>query len=136
VPHLIRLHGPWILSLHNDAAAPRRVHLPRDWNDVTNLAASHRLTLERRFHRPTGLRDATRITLILPAAWPIRQLLLNGESIQPDPATTGRQSFDLTTIVRQRSAHDLRIEFEPGPALHAQPYAVALEITEPLESSP
>lgn len=126
--HVIRLHGPWTAEL---ASESRRVHLPRDWNELAEYSRSGPVTLVRRFHRPTGLGDTTRVRLAIPAGWPLAALRLNGEVLPSPSVAEQRRVFDLSSVILQREAHDLEIEFRAGDELVAQPYFVAIEIEEP-----
>lgn len=129
--HVIRLHGPWSLEITaNEPGQPERVHLPRDWAKVGEAGRQSQVTLVRRFHRPTGLSQTTRVALTLPAGWPVVAVTVNEKRLPTPSIVEQRRVFDLSAIVRLREAHDLRIEFEPGNRLLEQPYLVALEIHE------
>lgn len=129
--HVIRLHGPWTAEVWGpEVAETRRVHLPRDWPALTETARHSLVTLSRRFHRPTGLEAATRISLAIPRGWPVVVLTLNGDALSSPELREERLLFDLSDKVRLREAHDLRIELECGEGLIAQPYFVAFEITD------
>jgi hypothetical protein len=125
--HVIRLHGPWMAD---DATGSRRVHLPRDWSELGELARLRPLKLVRRFHRPTGLADATRVRLAIPQVWPISAVRVNGMEALEHVAVDDRRLFDLSGIIRACEAHDLEIEFCAGDGLAGQPYFVAIEIEE------
>ena len=128
--HVIRLHGPWTLEMGaGEAAESRRVHLPREWSLVTNAAATSAVALVRRFHRPTGLDEGTRVGLAVPAGWPVCQILVNGVRLA-DLRAGEKRVFDLSGIIRSRDAHDLRIEFARDAELKTQPYLVAMEIAD------
>ena len=130
--HVIRLHGPWTAEIDSGGATEsRRVHLPRDWADLGKLASESVVRLIRRFHRPTGLGESTRVGLIIPASGPVAMLAVNGEEVAGHGAVDERRRFDLSGIVRAREAHDLAIEFRTGEELAGQPYFVAIEIEEP-----
>ncbi len=129
--HLIRLHGPWTLEAAGHSSAPaQRVHLPRDWGAVEEAARQSAVALVRRFHRPTGLSDATRVALAVPVGWPLAGVLLNGAPLPPPQTADARQLFDLSCSIHTRPAHDLRIDFLTGDDLRGQPYFVAIEIDE------
>jgi hypothetical protein len=128
--HVIRLHGPWTAEIA-EAGESRRVHLPRDWAELGELARHSAVRLIRRFHRPTGLGDSTRVRLAIPAGWPVSALSINGETVPEHSTDDERRRFDLSEIVRSRESHDLAIEFQADPCLAGQPYFVAIEIDEP-----
>ena len=125
--HVIRLHGPWTAD---DATGSRRVHLPRDWSELGERARLGPVKLVRRFHRPTGLGEATRVCLAIPAGWPVEALRVNGVQVLEYATGDERRLFDLSGIIRAREAHDLEIEFRAGDELGGQPYLVAIEIEE------
>lgn len=129
--HVIRLHGPWTAEITGPGPPEtRRVHLPREWSELSELACKSGVALVRRFHRPTGLDDQTRVDLALPSAWPIASVMMNGE--RQEARSDGElQRFDISKAIRTGDAHDLRIEFRIGEELLAASYFVGLEITEP-----
>jgi hypothetical protein len=112
-------------------AESRRVHLPRDWKELGQLARQSEVSLIRRFHRPTGLTESTRVTLAIPEGWPVATLRLNGKPIAPSAIIEERRVFDVSEVILASESHELRIEFRPGDSLQTQPYFVAIEIEEP-----
>ena len=105
------------------------MHLPREWSVVTEAAATSTVALVRRFHRPTGLDEGTRVGLAVPAGWPVREIAVNWVPLVERVAGEMRV-FDLSEIIRSREAHDLRVEFARGEELKTQPYLVVMEIEE------
>jgi hypothetical protein len=128
--HVIRLHGPWTAETDTDDTESRRVHLPRDWKELGELVRQAPLRLLRRFHRPTGLGETTRVRLAIPVGWPVASVGVNGEQVSESATVDERRRFDLSTIVRSRESHDLVIAFRTGEELAGQPYFVAIEIEE------
>jgi hypothetical protein len=129
--HVIRLHGPWTAEITTDDTESRRVHLPRDWSELAKLARQSSVRLIRRFHRPTGLGEATQVLLAIPVGWPVGSLSVNGRQLLEYSTVDERRLFDLSKIVRSHESHDLAIEFRTGGQLEGQPYFVAIEIEEP-----
>ena len=130
--HAIRLHGPWTAETTSAGGTEsRRVHLPRDWAELGELARQSSVRLVRRFHRPTGLGDATRVHLAIPVGWPVVSLEVNGEQVSKNTTVEERRLFDLSKIVRSQESLDLVIKLRTGDELAGQPYFVAIEIEEP-----
>ncbi|QDT54080.1 hypothetical protein Pan44_21070 [Caulifigura coniformis] len=130
--HLIRIHGPWTAEIDRDGQhESRRVHLPRDWDELGRLARTGSVSLLRRFHRPTGLSTTTRVAISVPKEWPLDEVTLNGQRLAPSAPTNDRQLFDISAAVRDRESHDLEMRFSMGVDLASHAYSVALEILEP-----
>ena len=131
--HVIRLHGPWTAEISGPVPPEtRRVHLPREWSELAELVRGSSVTLVRRFHRPTGLGEATRVSLAIPRAWPISAITINGESLATLQDEDELQRFDISQLVRTQEAHDLRISFGAGGDVLSAPYSVGIEITDPV----
>lgn len=127
--HVIRLHGPWTAEILGPQLADnRRVHLPRDWDDLTEDSEHASVTLARRFHRPSGLDAGTRVFLAVPRGWPVASFTVNGGDTLVPELSEDKLRFDVTAIVRAGEAHDLRIQFWSGRGLKGQGYLVAIEI--------
>jgi hypothetical protein len=120
-PHRIRLIGPWELERRDGSV---RVHLPRDWAEVTGDGTTE-LRLSRRFHRPTRLDSSTQIFIVMPDAWNVRALTLNGRPIESGSQTGQLQRFDITSVVQSQEAHELEIVVRNGGTA---PFLVAIEI--------
>jgi hypothetical protein len=130
--HVIRLHGPWTAELTGPAPTEtRRVHLPREWAELAESARKANVAILRRFHRPTGLDESTRVELAIPRSWPVVEIIINEEPQAAQTDDGDLRRFDLSQVIRTREAHDLRIEFRMGDELLTAPCFVGLEITEP-----
>ncbi|HVJ85820.1 MAG TPA: hypothetical protein VM452_09270 [Caulifigura sp.] len=105
------------------------MHLPREWSVVAEAATISAVALVRRFHRPTGLEEGTRVGLAVPAGWPVHEIRVNGVQLV-DCLVGEKRVFDLSEIIRLREAHDLRVEFVRGAELKTQAYLVSMEIAE------
>jgi hypothetical protein len=131
--HVIRLHGPWTAEVTGpDGTTNRRVHLPREWPVLAELVRESNVTLLRRFHRPTGLHASTRVSLAVPAGWPIADVTVNQSFLNEKTGSGELRRFDLSEVIQSQEAHDLRIEFRRGVEMRDAVYFVAIEITEPL----
>jgi hypothetical protein len=120
-PHRIRLIGPWELK---NADGCERVHLPRDWAVVAGDKTSE-LKLSRRFHRPTRLDESTVVSIVMPAAWDIPALSLNGQRIERALHAGEFQKFEVTAVLKSQEAHELELIVRNG---RAAPFLVAIEI--------
>lgn len=121
--HRIRLIGPWELK---KTEGTERVHLPRDWAAVADDKASE-LKLSRRFHRPTRLDEFTVVSIVMPAAWDVPALTLNGRPIELTSQADEFQKFDVTAVVKSQEAHELELVVRNG---RAAPFLVAIEIND------
>ena len=129
--HVIRLHGPWTAEITDRGPAEsRRVHLPRDWSALGEMARSAGVVLVRRFHRPTGLDATTRVRLAIPAAWPVGGITINNESLGAGEIEGDLRRFDIARVVQTRESHDLRIELTAGEGLIKAAYFVGIEISD------
>ena len=132
--HLIRIHGPWTAELILDGRQEtRRVHLPRDWDELGSLVRTGSVLLVRRFHRPTGLSPSTRVAISVPREWHLQQVTLNSQPLSAVTSTDDRQRFDISIAIQDRESHDLAMTFPAGADLAPHPYSVAMEIEEPAE---
>lgn len=124
--HSIRLVGPWEVQRPGEAV---RVHLPRDWARIEPLLEGDRLCLRRKFHRPTGLDESTRVFVAMPEVWNIEAVRLNGEVLQESSSRRELlQRFELTERVATQESHELEIVLVLDEAARAAPFLVALEI--------
>lgn len=82
--HTIRLRGPWRL-FSEPPADPLAVHVKMPCTAAELLAGFPQLvgmlTLERRFHQPTGLMAGTRVDLVLDA-FPVRAMSSEKASLE------------------------------------------------------
>ncbi|MBA2116361.1 hypothetical protein [Bremerella alba] len=84
-PHLIRLNGPWEMTI-DAQGEPTRVKLPAAWPQIFQAASGGAVVLKRWFHRPTGIDDGSQVQLQLVdlpfqgSAW------INGASLGEFPA--------------------------------------------------
>jgi hypothetical protein len=120
--HRIHLKGPW-QSLGPDG--PVRVKLPQDW-EAFITAATGELRLARRFHRPTGIDDDTRLAIVVPEAWNVRSLTINGREVPQTSTSEGVKKHDATEEIRAHAVHELKIAFVVAAAA---PFLVAMEIS-------
>jgi hypothetical protein len=110
--HRIRLRGPWRL----EAAAPhegfaRTVRLPACWSEFCD-AGLERVRLSRKFHCPTNLGPADRVSLVV-------QELPEGASVSLNGAPLGLQAQPVDQAFvfpapRLAPNNVLSVEFEVG----------------------
>jgi hypothetical protein len=154
--HSIRLAGPWQyqvltagrtlapqhsgdLRLPFPASIPDDVvaHLKRDFTEPVNLF----VRLSRRFHRPTGLTNATQVwlRLVIDGA---ANCVLNQQSLTPNqqPDAFGSKTeqgncyaCEISRQLRDFNLLEILIPLTPGESLAAVT-EVTLEIAEPSES--
>ena len=75
MPHDIRLAGPWEYSTPNNEPWVR-CQLP--WNSPAGVAE---VILRRKFHRPSGLNENSRVKVLIYADATIPSVRLNGEIV-------------------------------------------------------
>jgi hypothetical protein len=79
--HRIRLRGPWQLQpIATGHTAPRTVRLPARWDELIDVGA-RRVSLSRRFHRPTNLSPVDEVSLVVDALPEGAHVSLNGTSL-------------------------------------------------------
>jgi hypothetical protein len=121
--HRIFLKGPWELA---SSTGPVRVHLPRDWEQVL-AQGGETLRLSRRFHRPTGLSEASKVFITVPSAWSVASLTVTGVTISNPEVSDDVQRYEITEPIRSRESHELGIGLLTPVT---DPFFVAIEIAE------
>lgn len=96
MPHDIRLAGPWeFLAAPDDW---QRCKLPFPNSDASIGGA---VSLRRRFNRPSGLEDGTRVHVVVSTDLEPPQLLLNDAAIPLFSHAEGNCSFEITAAMQQ-----------------------------------
>jgi len=98
-------------------------------------------TLQRRFHRPSGLSQETRLSLVIVASAALTSLTLNGETLVPDLATVAEIELEgLRAVQHTVSCTSAVAEFNelsvPLTAACRQIFTVHLLIEEPEAERP
>ena len=75
--HTIRIAGPWQVFVEGEP--DRRVKLPAEWAELG--VAGDRMTLRRRFNRPTGLTESHRVWLCVAVCEASLTVALDGKEI-------------------------------------------------------
>ena len=120
-PHTIRLRGPWNVQLDEQRQS---LAWPDEISPWLKSAAGQSITLERRFHRPTGLAGSTRLWLVCDLGRRDAAVALND---QPLGTLADATRFDITARVAESNL--LRITLVGGDVLPLG--EVRLEIDEP-----
>jgi hypothetical protein len=108
--HRIRLRGPWQLSATAPGSPPaRKVQLPATWSELFDSTETH-VRLSRRFHRPTNLGPADRVSLIVDDLPEGARVSLNGASLG---AETGHEAQRTVFPTPHLEPHNLlTVEFD------------------------
>ena len=124
--HRIRLAGPWQYST-DDGSTWQRCTLPFDAGTADNDGQACRL--RRKFHRPTGTTDSTRLTLLVSLEGTISAATVNGLSLAF--SCSGESSAELTieisNAITQFNVLELTIDHENNAVVTS----VVLQIEEP-----
>lgn len=107
-PHTIRLNGPWEMTTPS-TDQPRRVKLPADWPLVLSACETGPSTLQRWFHRPTGLDDTTAVQLVL-TSLPCRGSVSLNDARLGDFQAGQRDAFDVGKRLTPRGCLKLSLE--------------------------
>jgi hypothetical protein len=80
--HRIRLRGPWQLkaTAADSPSSPQKIQLPAPWGELFD-SSTRRVQLSRRFHRPTNLGPADRLSLVVDELPEGARVSLNGVSL-------------------------------------------------------
>ncbi len=123
--HTIRLAGPW--ELHQEGADPVRVQLPFEFppDDPSTR-------LLRRFHRPSGLTDGSRVRIVLKMTQAPGSVLVNDlqQSLGETARTTEVTDYicDVTSQLQSFNSICIHSGHQPSAAVALQ--AAVMEIHE------
>lgn len=93
--HVIRLRGPWEYAFQASGEATvsvsKRILLPASTLELPTDFHGF-VTFQRTFHRPTGLHEHDRVTLVVAPWFDADSLRLNGELLPSGPSSDGSTS--------------------------------------------
>jgi beta-galactosidase/beta-glucuronidase len=125
-PHVIRLRGPWdIQPLARFIAGPDgrmaesaadlppagRLTMPADWSALFGRDYCGRARHVRRFNRPTGLTEQSRVWLVLDGAQDHAAVTLNGHRLGSVDGPAENVPFDVTALLLDHNQLVVDVEF-------------------------
>ena len=128
--HAIRLAGPW--EVVRGDAPPRRVRMPAAWEAVFSTPGT--AVFRRRFNRPTGLGEDTRLWLSVREYGGTITVHLDGERIA-DPAPGEPVRVEVTCLAGSPTL-EIEVTAGDGPPPTGLYGPVLLEIEEPPDGEP
>ena len=133
MPHVIRLRGPWEFELADAEQVLRgEISVPTLWSAFVPADYAGRITLLRRFGRPTGLEQSPRVSLAVDSLNLPGVVFLNGDRLGEFGNSPGPVHVRWEVMSRLLPRNELRLEFSElprGPLLEStSPPNVWLEI--------
>ncbi len=113
-PHVIRLREPWEVSVSG------------------SVSADGRLTLTRRFQRPTGLRAGDRVELVVEGLEGVRRIACNGSVLATESNAAGEVRSEIQHLLLDHNQIEIVVRAVPPadpdlvPALRQRVLAVGL----------
>ena len=117
--HEIRLAGPWEFTVTGGDTV--RCQLPFD---CEQHATHNGFTLQRRFHRPSGLESTDKLYIVITADQPLHNIRLNDHPVTA-ASTTQQQASPPTTF--EITDHIQEFNLLEVPALAGEPLPGTIE---------
>jgi hypothetical protein len=114
VPHVIRLRGPWEYEVVGNEGASGTVQMPCNVAEIVETEFRGTVRFSRRFNRPTGLDEATRVWLVLEDDFE-SQVILNGQVLVPPGTQNGPARLNITSLLQPHNLVVLELNLDQNP---------------------
>lgn len=114
MPHVIRLRGPWEYEVLANEGATGIVQMPCNLAEIVETEFRGTVRFSRRFNRPTGLDEATRVWLVLEDDFE-PQVTLNGQTLVPPATQNVPTRLDITSRLQSHNILVLETSLDQNP---------------------